>query len=188
MILKHLYEQTLLIQGDGLRIRPITDRDTEKLLEIYGDESIYRYRPGMPRKTEALIRKLLQRFEKEMSEKTAVYLGVYEETEPQMLVGTVEIFNIEPRIEKVEIGYTIAPKAQGKGYGTRAVGALTKYLFESCEANRVTATVMVENQPSQKLLLRNGFTQEGIFREGAFWQGIGYVDIVCFARLKKDER
>lgn len=186
MILKHLYEETLLIEGDGLIIRPVTDCDMEKLLEIYGDESIYRYRPGIPRKTQALILKLLQRFEKERSEKTAVSLGVYDKAEPQALVGIVEIFNMEPRIEKVEIGYTIAPAEQGKGYGTRAVGVLTKYLFEGCEANRVTATVMVENQPSQKLLLKNGFTREGLFREGAFWQGIGYVDIVCFARLKKD--
>ena len=186
MIVKYLYEPNLEIASEELLIRPIRESDQSALLEIYGDEQIYRYRPGLPRKTARLIEKLLQGFRKEMEEKTAVYLAVCNIQDISRPIGTVEIFHMEPRIEKVEIGYTISVKEQGKGYGKKTVGMLTEYLFNICEANRITATVHPDNIVSQKVLLKNGFIKEGVEREGAFWQGIGYVDIVCFGKLKKD--
>ncbi len=188
MNLNSLYDPNLLIQEGRILLRPIADADMDRMLEMYGDESIYRYRPGLPRKTELLITKLLKRQRKEMEEKTAVYLAVCDADAPRMLIGVVEVYNGDPRIEKAEIGYTIAPSMQHKGYGRAAVGAITDYLFNACEANRVTAIVHVENIASQQVLLQNGFTKEGIEREGAFWQGIGYVDICCFAKLKKDNK
>lgn len=186
MNINYLFNLSEAVQYGNIMLRPVVDSDMSRLLELYGDESIYCFRPGMPRKTEALIQKLVMRQRKEIAEKTAMYLAVCDAEKPDELVGIVEAYNADARIEKIEIGYTIMSSMQRRGYGRAAVGAITKYLFDVCEVNRVTAIVHVDNIGSRRVLQQNGFTKEGIQREGAFWQGIGYVDIMCFAKLKKD--
>lgn len=187
MRIKKLFQPDILIEDEKMLLRPITEEDKDMLLSLYGDERIYKYRPGMPRGTAALIEKMLEKYEEERVERKAVYLVACDKAASGCPVGIVEVFNTDARIEQVEIGYTILPDLQGRGYGKASVGTLTRYLLDECEVNRVIATVHVENIPSQKLLAGNGFTKEGVLREGAFWQGIGFVDICLFSRLKKDE-
>lgn len=181
-----LFDGALQIRDGNVLLRRARDTDMDKMLEMYGDVSIYKYRPGMPRKTEMLIRKLMNKQGQEMEAKTAAYLVICDADDEDTMVGMVEVYNPEPRIEKVEIGYTIMPSMQRKGYGRAAVKAITEYLFDVCEVNRVTAIVHVDNIGSRQVLIQNRFIQEGIEREGAFWQGIGYVDVCRFAKLKKD--
>lgn len=61
---------------------------------------------------------------------------------------------------EVEIGYGIDPVYQGKGYMTEAVGALVKWAFAHQECKAITAhEVRVDNYPSQKVLVKNGFIE-----------------------------
>ena len=181
-----IFNQEVRIHSDRLLLRPVSMEDAEDLLSIYGAESIYRFRPGMPRKTISLVQKLIGRMQKEILEKKAVYLSVCDKTDHDKVVGIVEVFHMDGRIEKAEIGYTINPEKAGQGIATEAIGLITDYLIWQGECNRITAMVHVENRASQKALLKNGFVQEGTERQGEFWQGIGFVDVCRFAKLKSD--
>ena len=57
----------------------------------------------------------------------------------------------------VEIGYSLAPSARGKGIGTAAVAALVRRLAGVPGIRRVTAVTGAENTPSRRLLERQGF-------------------------------
>ncbi|MGN0429669.1 MAG: GNAT family N-acetyltransferase [Acetatifactor sp.] len=186
MELERLYRKESKIEGDKVFLRPIQSEDVESLLDIYGDESVYRYRPGMPRKTLPLIQKLLKRMQREEEERKAFYYAVCEKKEGNAVVGIVEIFNVDGRTEQVEIGYTIAPNRQGRGLASEAIGVLTDYLICQVGLNRVRAMVHVDNIASQKALLKNGFQKEGTERQGEFWQGVGFVDVCRFAKLRID--
>ena len=56
-----------------------------------------------------------------------------------------------------EIGYGLAPSARGRGLGTAVVSALAAWLEQQPGVRRVTAEVLVGNQPSRRLLERLGF-------------------------------
>jgi [ribosomal protein S5]-alanine N-acetyltransferase len=61
---------------------------------------------------------------------------------------------------EVEIGYGIDPGYQGKGYMTEAVAALVDWAFSHAECTTVTAQgVKPDNFASQKVLVKNGFTE-----------------------------
>lgn len=66
---------------------------------------------------------------------------------------------------RVEIGYGLAPSHHGQGFGTTAVRLLVDALFAMEGIEEIWAEVEPHNHPSQKILRRLGFLEEGrIFR------------------------
>ncbi|WP_105615212.1 GNAT family N-acetyltransferase [Vallitalea okinawensis] len=59
---------------------------------------------------------------------------------------------------KVEIGYGITPKYEGRGYMSEAVETLIKWAFSNEKCTAITATrVLKANIGSRKVLKKNGF-------------------------------
>jgi RimJ/RimL family protein N-acetyltransferase len=86
---------------------------------------------------------------------------------------------------QVEIGFTIAPVHQRRGFGTLAVTALLDHLFTVLKKHRVFASVDPRNIPSIALLRRIGMRQEAHFRQSLFWRG-EWVDDLVFALLRSE--
>jgi RimJ/RimL family protein N-acetyltransferase len=80
-----------------------------------------------------------------------------------------------------QLGYWIAPQARRRGYATRAVILLTRWLFE-LGAARVFLTIVGGNQSSVAVARRAGFTYEGTMRAHSVWQGARH-DVLWFAAL-----
>lgn len=70
-----------------------------------------------------------------------------------------------------EIGITVSPREQKKGYAKEAMIAILNYLFNLEDFHRVIETVDVENSASIQLLKSVGFRQEGHFIENIFFKG-----------------
>ena len=51
--------------------------------------------------------------------------------------------------------------------------------------NRISATVYAPNIASQKVLLKNGFRQEGTIRKGVY-KNNEYYDLYYFGKLKEE--
>ena len=82
-----------------------------------------------------------------------------------------------------EIGYWLSRDAMGRGIMTRAVGALEQYGFDAPGLNRIEIHVDTENQPSQAVAMRAGYTREGVLRKFMLLHGMPR-DIVVFAKTK----
>jgi len=81
----------------------------------------------------------------------------------------------------VQFGYWIAADARARGYATRAVVLLTRWLFE-LGAARVFLTIVADNEDSLAVARRAGFVYEGTMRAHSVWQG-ERCDVVWFAAL-----
>ena len=82
----------------------------------------------------------------------------------------------DPR--QCEIGFTIAPKYQGHGYGTEAVRLLLGYLFTARGKHRITACCDPRNTASAALLERLGMRREGHLRQSTWAKGEWTDDLV----------
>lgn len=80
-----------------------------------------------------------------------------------------------------QIGYWLASSARGRGYATRAVVLLTRWLFEHGAA-RIFMTIVAGNEQSVAVARRAGFAYEGTMRSHAVWQG-RRCDVMWFAAL-----
>ena len=83
--------------------------------------------------------------------------------------------------EVAQFGYWIAASARGRGYATRAVILLTRWLFE-LGAARVFLTIVAGNEESVAVARRAGFVYEGTMRSHGVWQG-RRCDVMWFAAL-----
>ena len=84
------------------------------------------------------------------------------------LVGDIGIVFDGNRSNAVEIGFSMAPSAQGRGIGTEAVRCALALLFESGRVDVVEGITDARNAPSIQLLERVGMrlvrTQQALFK------------------------
>jgi RimJ/RimL family protein N-acetyltransferase len=89
----------------------------------------------------------------------------------------------DPR--QMEIGITLAPAHQERGYATEAVECLLGFVFGKLGKHRVTAVTDAENRPAAALFGRLGFRREAHFVENVWFKG-GWGSEFVFALLRRD--
>ncbi|EJB5574242.1 GNAT family N-acetyltransferase [Citrobacter freundii] len=87
--------------------------------------------------------------------------------------------------ECAEVGFLLAPEAQGKGYGTESLHAVCDFAFTTGGLRRLTARVTAGNDASRRLLEKVGFIHEGTLRE-SYWLHQTWNDDWIFGLLKHD--
>ncbi|KAJ3498542.1 hypothetical protein NLG97_g1035 [Lecanicillium saksenae] len=84
------------------------------------------------------------------------------------------------------IGYAITPEVWGRGYATEALIAFSDWLLETWpRIARLEGNTFSTNGASAKVLLKAGFTEEGVRRSAVEKNGV-LLDTRQFARLKAD--
>jgi RimJ/RimL family protein N-acetyltransferase len=89
----------------------------------------------------------------------------------------------DPR--QTEIGITLAPAHQGRGYATEALGKVLEYQFVRLGKHRVTATTDADNHAAAALLCRLGFRREGHFIDNVWFKG-QWGSEFSFALLRRE--
>jgi ribosomal-protein-serine acetyltransferase len=99
--------------------------------------------------------------------------------------GTIGTHKINWLNRKVEIGYWIAAKFQGKGIVTDACRALMEHAFEEWKLNRVEIHCATGNKKSCAIPERLGFQLEGVLQKALFVHG-KYLDSNVYGMLARD--
>ena len=105
--------------------------------------------------------------------------------ETGLLIGDCGLHFPADETHQAEIGITLAPAYQGKGYAAEALTAVLDYLFIALGKHRVYGSVDPRNRSSIALLERVGMRKEGHFRESLWFKG-EWVDDVIYAILDRE--
>jgi RimJ/RimL family protein N-acetyltransferase len=172
------------IVTDRLVLTPLSAADSDALFAYRSLPEVCRYQtwePSRPQDAVVFIESL-QSTEFD-SPGTWFQLGV-RFRESEQLIGDLGVHFLEGG-EQVEIGFTLAPAAQGRGLGSEAVVGLLDHLFGHLRKHRVFASVDPRNEPSLRLLRRVGMRQEAHLRQSMRFKG-EWVDDVVFAVLASE--
>lgn len=183
---KNPYEQFPHIVADELTLRKIVDSDLDNIFEIYSNEKLFQYSPVMLKKNKNTVANMIGHFERDFHKRKSIFIGICLNSEPNNIVGIVEMFDYSHEVNMITIGYRLNHRFWNKGIATKTVKIMIKYLFNDIGINRIQAFVMQENIKSQNVLQRNGFVKEGIIRQGYVWKGQGIVDLILYSLLKSD--
>lgn len=77
------------------------------------------------------------------------------------LVGAAGYFGPPDNNGLVEVGYSVLPEWQGRGYATEMVNLLVSHAFTFAKTSKIIAHTSFENEPSRKVLVSVGFKQSG---------------------------
>jgi RimJ/RimL family protein N-acetyltransferase len=138
------------ILTERLLIRKLEIGDAQAFFKYRSLPQIYEYQSFQPKNEEDV--KLFFEAIAEMPniQNTWFQLAVCLK-ETNHMIGDIGIHFLNDDTQ-TEIGYTIDPDYQGKGYARESVLAVTNYLFTVLQKQRVTASVDPDNKKSIRLL------------------------------------
>jgi [ribosomal protein S5]-alanine N-acetyltransferase len=100
----------------------------------------------------------------------------------EQLIGMVNYHARDARNRRLQLGYMVAPKQQGKGYGAEAVAAVLDYCCR-LGVHRIEALVQPDNVASLRLLERLGFHCEGGPLRDYWRVGDRFASAMIYARI-----
>ena len=161
MSLADYIENKPVIHTDRLCIRPMCITDVPALKEWMPDKSIYTYWGKGPGKTDKNPELLFTKTEKPCK---SFHLGIEEDISGKV-IGDIYVYLIENN-RMASVAIRLAPTHHGKGYGTEALDAMTRFCFEHTELQRLWTEVDIRNLASQRMLEKCGYQREGMIRQG----------------------
>ncbi len=153
----------------GLKIRLAEQKDAVMVTDYFSQNRAF-LKPWEPLRPDSFYtvngwsKKLIQLSELHYMSLAFYFLLIEEETGD--MVGTISFSSITRfPLHSCNVGYSLAEKAQGKGYMTRGMKMACQFMFEEQNLHRIQAAYMPHNQASESVLKRLGFEREGYAKE-----------------------
>jgi [ribosomal protein S5]-alanine N-acetyltransferase len=141
-----------------LHLRPFTLADQEAIHVVYADPEVMRYVGHGAHRTLAETANALRIYGDVLAQRGYSFLAVTER-ESGRLIGDGGLHPMGGVGPDVELGYTLARSAWGRGYATELAQALVDYAFTVLRVPRVVAQVEPANTASRHVLAKLGMTE-----------------------------
>lgn len=153
-----------VVETERLRLRGHRLADFEPMLQMWGDAGVTRFIGGKPSTRDEVWSRLL-RYVGHWAVLGYGYWAV-EEAASGTYVGEIGFADfkrdMQPSFEGIpELGWALAPAAQGKGYATEAVRAAVDWGRGHFSGARIVCMISPENAPSIRVAEKCGFRQFG---------------------------
>lgn len=184
-------EHDTVVHGDGLYLRHPQPGDFQDWSDLRGRSRAFLepWEPVWPADdlTRAAFRRRLRRYQQDIRVGHAYPFFVFR-TDDQALLGGCTLSNVRRGVaQSGSLGYWVGECFARQGYMTAALQALIPFTFDELHLHRLEAACLLENEASQRLLRRCGFTEEGKARAYLRING-AWRDHVLFAILESDPR
>jgi len=145
-----------------LVVREVRMSDAADLADMFADPDVSKYLSPCPPEAEA-FREFVSWARRERQ--AGRYLCfVARERGTNALVGTFQMWRLEPSFETAEWGFAIARPYWGRGYFTETADVLLGFVIRTLGVGRLEARIPLENTHGNEAMTRVGATREGILR------------------------
>lgn len=171
----------MLLETERLIIRNVRPEDAEDMHPIRHSEFVMRYNCMKPVTLDE-FRAMLVRNQKENG---WLHIELKETDKVIGMVGAHED-DLRYQVNAVTIDYYLGEQYARKGYMSEALTAVLKCLFQTKTLELVSTRVFGENEASEALLRKLGFTLEGTLRKGVrTYDGVAHQDKL-FSMLREE--
>lgn len=123
---------------------------------------------------------VLNKYKEDQCDVRALYLK-----DPSTYIGEAGILSINKRCNRCIIGYNLLPQYWGYGYATEITRGLIQYIFEDLGIERIEALTLEKNIASRSVLMKSGFTEEGLLRNFSYINQ-QYNNVCYYGMIKQD--
>ncbi|MEU8891506.1 GNAT family protein [Streptomyces sp. NPDC048442] len=174
-----------LIETPRLLLRHFAPHDAAPLRAYRSDPVVARYQVWRSPLSEQDAAEQVLRYASERPVDPGWFHYAVEHRGEGVLVGDLAVW-LDDNLRQAEVGFTLAPAHQRRGYGTEMVTALLDHLFLDRGLHRVSAECDTRNTPSATLLERVGFRREGLRPEFSLNPRTGqWTDTLIYGLLRR---
>ena len=151
-------DHDIVIENERLLIHDLREQDLDALTAMRDDPRIYRYEPTFLEELQGTPEEALRTAQgMDLIRDRQCILGIYEKTDPGILIGLAELYDYKQSGKVISLGYRFRPEYWGRGLASCCNRALVDYIRNNTEVELITAHVAPENKASTQILLNNGF-------------------------------
>ncbi len=179
----------LRLSGDTIYLRAPAERDWHAYVEVRAASRKFLepWEPAWPPDAlgrEAYFRRL-NRYAADWRDDVGHSFFIFR-NDDDALLGGISLSNVRRGVAQCgALGYWIGEPHARHGYMSEALRLITEFCFGQLALHRIEAACLPENEASQKLLRRAGFTQNGYARKYLKIQG-EWHDHLLFSLLTED--
>ncbi len=176
----------LLLNTERLTIRDFVEDDWRAIVQWTTQAEVARFMPWDTRSGVEKQRVLTwireqRKFDFSVTDRYLEFANVKD----GLNIGEVAIKRSSRDPKLAEVGWTLEPAAQGRGYATEATAALMDWSFCNLCVRRLTSVCDARNAASYKLMERLGMRREARHLKSSFIKG-EWVDDLVYAVLKDE--
>lgn len=170
-----------VLSTERLILRQVNKGDANETFFLRSDERVLQFlgmAPAASIEEDLLFIKKINELE---SNNEAITWGIILKGS-ERLFGTICYWNITKEHFKAELGYALHPDLHGTGIMQEALSEVLKFGFSTIKLHSIEAKVDPLNASSIKLLNRNNFIKEGLFKEDYFYNR-KFLDTAVYSLL-----
>lgn len=168
-------------------VRPAAERDIPEVLIAYQDDRELHLRMGEERPPSGA--ELGRRAEHAEADRLAgrrLTMTIVER-ESDVCRGQLDVERVDWDNLVAEVAIWVAPERRGRGFGSRALRLVSRWLIEECGLHRVAVLTEPDNGPMIGAAERAGFSREGVLRAYRRRRG-RRIDVLVLSLVRRDLR
>lgn len=154
------------IETERLILREFLEKDLERMFIMRSNKRVMDMIDQPPHDLEKVKELLKSNQEGNKSGEMLTWIMADKSTDD--MIGFMGFWRINWDHYRAEIGYAILEDYFGQGYTSEAMPAVLDYVFNNTEIHSINADINPKNGASRRVLQKNGFVKEGLFRESYY--------------------
>jgi [ribosomal protein S5]-alanine N-acetyltransferase len=152
---KERHVNSIIIKTERLYMEKLKQEDAQTVFLYRSNDTVSMYQTFHPKTLQDVIEFIKSNTKHIDIDDSWFQLGIY--LLSGKLIGDFGIHFIDNKTGICEIGYTINPDNQRKGYGKEATLGVLNYLFGIMKKNEIIASIDPRNEPSKRMIEGMGF-------------------------------
>ncbi|MGE0424110.1 MAG: GNAT family N-acetyltransferase [Reyranellaceae bacterium] len=175
-----------VLETERLRLRRFAARDVDGVHAAFGSARAMRFWSSPPFKTRAESERLVRIMAKASQPQWWQPWAIARRRDDRC-IGMINYHHREAANRRLELGWILAPRHQGRGYAREATAAVIRYCFDRLGTHRIEAMIVPENTASIRLADALGFRLEGGPIRDRWRAGDVYRSVLMYGLLAGEE-
>lgn len=183
--MKHCGTQKL--ETDRLILRRYISEDAISMYKNWAsDEDVTKYLMWQPHLSPEVSRSVTDEWVRQYANENFYHWAIVLKENGNEPIGDIAVVNMNEKVSMAHIGYCLGKKWWHQGIMSEALKAVTDFLFDVADFNRIESRHDPNNPNSGKVMQKCGMKYEGTLRSSD-WNNQGICD-ACYYALLKSER
>lgn len=150
----------MLLTGKKLRLRAVEAEDLPKLYEWENDTTLWQLGSNVAPYSNYTLQEYIKSASEDLFSAKQLRLIITIKATKES-VGTIDLFDLDPRHRRCGVGILIDRAHQSKGYAKEALQLIKEYALNFLNLNQLYAHIPCSNSVSIKLFTNCGFEHTG---------------------------
>ncbi len=173
----------MLLEGKHISLRALEPYDIDFLCDVENNTQYWELSNTLTPYSRELLKNYIQNAHQDIYEAKQFRFVIQNDALHQ--VGFIDLFDFDPKNQRVGIGIIIIAEEQNKGYAQDALECLCNYCFDQLNVHQVYANITNDNKKSIALFEKLNFKKSGTKKNWIFTKG-KFKDEHLYQLLKSD--